>query len=164
MEFASLLKSQAIGYDLKMDKHIDIRLADSPEDKALARRIRQQIFVEEQGIPADVEEDGLNETAVHVLLDIAGTTAGTARMCLLENNEGEIARVAITTEFRGRGLGKLLVEALEKVAVEKKLERVFLHPHHYLEKFYAGLDYVLVPGESTSAGEHRLITMEKKLP
>ena len=146
-----------------MTSQIDIRLAESPEDKALARSIRQRIFVDEQGIPADVEEDGFNETAVHVLLNIEGTAAGTARMCLLENNEGEIARVAIMTEFRGQGLGKLLVEALEKVAVEKKLDRVFLHPHHYLENFYAGLDYVLVPGESTSAGEHRLITMEKKL-
>ncbi len=145
------------------DSGVHIKVVKSLEDQALARAIRHQIFVNEQGIPADIEEDGLNESAIHVLLSVKDKAIGTARMCLTDNNEGEIARVAIITEFRGRGYAGLLLEELELLAARKKLKRVFLHPHHYLERFYADRGYELVGGETTSAGEHRLITMEKKL-
>ena len=145
------------------DSKINIKIVSSPEEEALARTIRQQIFVDEQGIPADVEEDGLNESAVHVLLSVENKAIGTARMCLTDNNEGEIARVAIIAEFRGQGYAGLLLEELELFAVRKKLKRVFLHPHHYLERFYSARGYELISGETTSAGEHLLITMEKKL-
>lgn len=73
-------------------------------DLALARKIRQQVFVDEQGIPAELEEDGLNENAIHVLLTLQGQAVGTARMHITDDNEGEIARVAIVEKFRGRGL------------------------------------------------------------
>lgn len=146
------------------DSKVNIKVATSPEDQAQARTIRRQVFVDEQGIPAEVEEDGLNESAIHVLLSIEDKPVGTARICLTNNNEGEIARVAIITEFRGRGYAGLLLEELELLAARKKLNRIFLHPHHYLERFYADRGYQLVSGETTSAGGHLLITMEKRLP
>ncbi len=145
------------------DSRVNIKIVSSPEEQALARTIRRQVFVDEQGIPAEIEEDGLNEIAVHVLLSIENKPIGTARICLTDNNDGEIARVAIITEYRGRGYAGLLLEELELLAVRKKLKRVFLHPHHYLERFYADRGYETVSGETTSAGEHLLITMEKRL-
>ncbi len=138
--------------------------ASSPKELASARRIRQQIFVDEQGIPREVEEDGLNDDAIHVLLQVNGEDVGTSRLVALSKTGGEIARVAVTREHRGKGLARLMLQELENIALEMHLTHLELHPHHYLEKFYAGLGYVLVPGSEVMAGEHRLITMEKKLP
>jgi len=132
-------------------------------DLALARTIRQQVFVDEQGIPAELEEDGLNENAIHVLLTLQGQAVGTARMHITDDNEGEIARVAIVENFRGKGYGRALVAELELIALRRNLKRLLLHPHHYLEKFYADIGFTVVPGKTERAGEHLLITMEKIL-
>ncbi len=153
-----------IGYDHSMETGTTVTRASAPKELASARRIRQQIFVDEQGIPHDVEEDGLNEAAIHVLLQVNGEDVGTARLVALSETEGEIARVALTREHRGKGLARLMLQELENIALDMGLNHLELHPHHYLEDFYAGLDYVLVPGSEVMAGEHRLITMEKKLP
>ena len=104
-------------------------------DLAMARTIRQQVFVVEQGIPAELEDDGLNENAIHVLLTLQEQAVGTARMHITDDNEGEIARVAVVENFRGKGYGKALVAELELIALRRNLKRLLLHPHHYLEKF-----------------------------
>lgn len=146
-----------------MQENPEIRMVNSPAEWESVRRIRQQIFVDEQGIPRDVEDDGLNEEAIHVLASLDEEAIATARLVIMEDRQGEIARVAVVKAHRGKGLASLLLEELEKAAVNRQMRRLVLHPHHYLENFYSGLGYVLVPGSETQAGEHRLITMEKYL-
>ncbi len=137
--------------------------ARTPEALQQARAIREQVFTVEQGIPAALVHDGLDASALHVLALHEGMPAATGRLTIAPNGEGVLARIAVLPAYRGRGLGKGVVQHLEALARREGLATVSLKPHHYLETFYAGLGYETVPGSFTTAGPHPLITMTKRL-
>lgn len=74
-------------------------------------RLRQQVFVVEQGDPYD-DLDGRDPEpgTVHVLLEEDGRLVGVARV-LDEGDHRRIGRVALLPEARGRGLSGPLMEA-----------------------------------------------------
>ena len=139
------------------------RVAQSAQEVEQALQIRRRVFVEEQRIPADLDEDGFDETAVHVLGFAAGKPIATGRLVLSGDGRGRLARIAILPDHRGGGLGRQIVIFLERVARDKGLREVSLEPHRHLEAFYGKLGYRTVPGSSSKAGSHELITMSKVL-
>lgn len=116
----------------------------------------------EQGIAVALDFDGRDENAIHVLVFRGKKPVATGRLIILENGEGELARIAVLPEARGLGLGKLVVQELEKYAKKQGVKSVFLHPHEYLEKFYANLGYEKTP-ETMAVMHYRLIKMKKDL-
>lgn len=68
--------------------------------------------------------------------------------------------MAVLLRHRKLGVGHLLVKKLEELGANAKVRRITLHPHRYLERFYAELGYRRFGGEET-VGPHRLIEMEK---
>ena len=137
--------------------------AKTPEALQQARAIREQVFAVEQGIPAALVHDGLDASALHILALDDGTPIATGRLTLAPNGEGILARIAVLPAYRGRGLGKRVVQHLEALARREGLATVSLKPHHHLEAFYATLGYETVPGSYSTAGPHPLITMTKRL-
>jgi predicted GNAT family N-acyltransferase len=103
------------------------------------RAVREQVFIEEQGVPRDEEWDGLDEAARHfIAIDAAGRVLGTARLL----PSGQIGRMAVLAEERGRGLGRRLLDAAVAAAQDAGHERVFLHAQTHAVPFYrkAGFD------------------------
>ena len=141
---------------------IVIKPVESNEQLKLALSIRNKVFVKEQGIDIDIEKDGKDEAAIHVLAFVDGNPVATARLCT-SNDEGTIARVAVETEYRGCGIGPQLVQALEDIALSKNLRSLTLEPHVHLETFYSELGYETIPGVGIKVNEHELITMRKML-
>jgi predicted GNAT family N-acyltransferase len=93
--------------------------------------IRRQIFIEEQGVPADLEWDGLDATAMHAkATSLTGETIGTARLL----PGGQIGRMAVLREWRGLGVGTAMLQRLIACAPEK--ERLFLNAQTSAESFY----------------------------
>ena len=137
-----------------------IKVAESPEEVGEARKIRWQVFVEEQGIPTQLDADGLDESAVHVLCQFKGEVVATGRLVVEESSTGVLARIAVLPEYRGHGLGGQIVKKLEAVAEKLGLRELVLHPHRHLEQFYLRLGYNTVSGTSM-VGDHELITMRK---
>ena len=69
------------------------------------RAIRSKVFVEEQGVPPELEWDGLDEHAYHVMAFAAdGTPIGTGRLL----QDGHIGRLAVLQEWRGKGVGRAI--------------------------------------------------------
>ena len=124
--------------------------------------IRHKVFVQEQGVPYEVEHDEHDAGSIHVLANCGNFPIATARFTLMNDSEAVIARVAVLLEYRKSGVGQLLVRKLEELGTGAKIKRITLHPHDYLERFYAELGYSRFDGEET-AGPHRLIKMEKYL-
>ena len=145
-----------------MRSEVTIKVATTSEEVVEAQRIRKEIFVGEQGIPAHLDADGLDESAFHVLCWIGSEPVATGRLVVLEPHDGVLARIAVLPEYRGRGLGRLLVNKLEILAAQQGLEDLTLHPHKHLEKFYRNLGFKTVVGTSL-AGQHELITMQKRI-
>ena len=127
-----------------------------------AQALRTAIFVEEQGIDPALERDGHDAEARHVLVCVEGVPAATGRVLVGPEGEAVLARIAVDAAFRGRGLGARVVAALEDLARRAGAHTATLHPHDFLERFYARLGYATVPGIRYAAG-YRLLTMTKPL-
>ncbi|KAB8195000.1 GNAT family N-acetyltransferase [Lysobacter maris] len=73
------------------------------------RAIREAVFVREQGVPAELELDALDPLCDHVLArDGDGQPIGTGRL----TPQRRIGRMAVLPQWRGRGVGSALLEAL----------------------------------------------------
>ncbi len=127
-----------------------------------ARQVRRKVFVEEQGIPAHLDPDGFDDIAFHVLCRAGDEVVGTGRLVAVDDVKGVLARIAVRSQFRGIGLGRLIVQELESVAITQELITLSLQPHRHLEAFYQSLGYHTIPGIDF-VGEHELITMQKDI-
>lgn len=132
------------------------------QDITEARKIRREVFVEEQGIPAHLDPDGFDDVAFHVLCRASDEVVGTGRLVTVDGAKGVLARIAVRSQFRGDGVGRRIVQKLESVAIAQGLSTLSLQPHKHLEAFYQSLGYHTVPGTDFVAG-HELITMYKDI-
>jgi predicted GNAT family N-acyltransferase len=143
--------------------NITIIIATDPQRIALVQKMRSEIFGKEQGIPKEMDLDGKDDSSIHVLLYKANHPEPIASGRLtIEGNTGILSRIAVAQSFRGIGIGSRIVQELEKIAKEKKVKKLTLDPHAYLEKFYAHLGYEKIPG-TKQVMQHQLITMTKNI-
>jgi len=100
--------------------------------------IRYEVFVDEQNVPVDLEIDGLDGKAKHALAFVDGVPIGTGRIL----NDGHIGRVAVLKNYRGLGIGKLIMKELIKCAQDMSLEKVWLSSQWHAHSFYLDLGFV----------------------
>ncbi len=145
-----------------MTSKFTVVVTRADRDVLEARQIRREVFVEEQGIPAHLDPDGFDDVAFHVLCRAGDEVVGTGRLVTVDGAKGVLARIAVLSRFRGNGVGRLIVQKLESVAIAEGLNTLSLQPHKHLEAFYQNLGYRTVPGTDCVAG-HELITMQKDI-
>jgi predicted GNAT family N-acyltransferase len=122
------------------------------------RRIRNDVFTDEQGIAEAIDFDGQDPDALHVLVAYGGKNVGTGRML----SDGHIGRLAVLQEVRGRGLGARAVLALVEEAERIGLNRVYLGAQMHAVGFYERLGFAIYGQPYTEADiEH--IHMERFL-
>src|SRR6187431_3415162 len=81
----------------------------------LALAIRRAVFVVEQGVPPELEQDGLDSSAEHFLARLGSLPVATARV--RRTSKGwKIERVAVLGGQRGRGVGMALVRRVLALA------------------------------------------------
>lgn len=99
----------------------------------ILRAIRARVFVEEQGVPPELEWDGLDEHAYHVIAYAAdGTPIGTGRLL----QDCQIGRICVLKEWRGKGIGKSILEMLLVTAHKMGYDKVTLHAQTRVKEFY----------------------------
>lgn len=137
----------------------DIQIVNfEKEDEKRIRAIRDEVFIKEQGFTYEIEYDGKDESAIHALLFCDNKTVGTGRML----SDGRIGRVAILKEYRKKGLGKKIVEAFIKEALNNSYKRVYLSAQHQAISFYEKLGFITF-GDEYLEGEISHIKMQKIL-
>jgi predicted GNAT family N-acyltransferase len=80
------------------------------EDLDACLALRRTVFVDEQKVPEELEVDGLDDEAVHLLATVDGRPVGTARL-FAKGDTGKIGRVCVLREARGAGVGVALIRA-----------------------------------------------------
>jgi predicted GNAT family N-acyltransferase len=104
---------------------VDLRVATVAwaEAQEAIRAIHETVFIREQGVPVELERDGLDPACVHVpVKDERGTPIGTARL----TTDGQIGRMAGLKEWRGREVGRVLLLALLKEAHRRGMSWIVL--------------------------------------
>ena len=125
---------------------IIVRAVESAADRLAAWRIRERVFVREQGIAEQLERDGLDDVAWHLVAWDDGAAVGTARVLGLDD-EGrpispetagvaKIGRMAVLPEKRRLGIGTQLLEAALALCRRHGVERAELSAQEYVAPFY----------------------------
>lgn len=126
-----------------------VRIADWSRDESKLKALRHDVFVIEQHVPAEIEWDGIDAGCCHAIAeDLAGNAIGCGRLL----PDGHIGRMAVRREWRGRGVGGVLLERLLERARELGHARVVLNAQTHALPFYARFGFAPCGPEYTEAG------------
>lgn len=130
------LRALLTGFDAG-ESMLSVRTGDWAALGAQARAIRDEVFIQEQGIPAALEHDAADATAVHaVAYNRLGRALGTGRLLASEPGIAKIGRMAVLASVRGAGIGRPLLEALVNAARERGDRELLLHAQASAVGFY----------------------------
>jgi predicted GNAT family N-acyltransferase len=118
-------------------------LVTDDASREAAVRLRMEVFVDEQGVPAEIEIDGRDDDAEHAVVfdpEQDGAVLATARLLTVQG-VGIVGRVAVRRDQRGTGLGAVVMLAVEDRAAELGLPVLELHAQLSAQGFYARLGY-----------------------
>ena len=108
------------------------------DDRAALQAVRRSVFIEEQAIPESEEWDDIDPVARHVLALTRNRDAvGTGRL----EPTGKIGRVAVLPQYRGSGVGSLIMGHLVNQATESGFTSVYLHAQAAAAGFYERLGF-----------------------
>jgi len=139
---------------------VRVRKISARADWKKAFAIRLRVFVEEQGVPREIELDRYDRRAIHFLATASGRAVGTARIVLHRGN-AKIGRMAVLQSHRGKGVGTRLLK--RAVATAKKLgaRKIYLHAQVSVIGFYERLGFRSVGPVFDEAGIlHRKMNLE----
>jgi predicted GNAT family N-acyltransferase len=100
--------------------------------RVLAAPIRFTVFVEEQGVPREIELDEHDAASIHVVAFEDGKPVATGRLL----PDGHIGRMAVLKDWRRRGVGALMLKALVQRAKERGDTQVVLSAQVQAVPFY----------------------------
>lgn len=107
-----------------------------------AMRIRQKVFVQEQGVPANLEIDENEAYSVHfVLYTETETPVATVRLLPLDDHTFKLQRMAVLKDYRGKDFGVKIIKEAETFARQQGFKTIELGAQLSAEKFYQKLGY-----------------------
>lgn len=135
-----------------------IKMTSWPESENELRRVRQQVFIEEQAVPVALEWDEHDQDAVHILAqDTHNHAIGTARLL----NDGHIGRMAVMKDWRDRGIGTAMLQVLLEYCEHHQLSP-FLDAQTHAIGFYKKFGFKTIGAEFLDAGiPHRHMIREQ---
>ena len=125
--------------------------------------LREEILRKPLGLSLkneDLSRDNTNEIfiAIH-----EGKVIGTVFLKPLDNNEVQLRAMAVYNEWQGKGIGSMLVQALEEYAWQQGKDKIILHSRKVALGFYKSLGYMQYGEEFTEVGIPHYM-MEKSRP
>jgi predicted GNAT family N-acyltransferase len=128
---------------------VSIQVRDWDEARLEARRIRELVFVHEQAVPLELEMDEQDPRCDHALAYSAdGSAVGTGRLL----PDGHIGRMAVLREWRGKGVGGLLLLALVEHARSRGHATLRLNAQTHAAGFYRRFGFDVEGAEFIEAG------------
>jgi len=127
-----------------------LRIALLPWDEARAHAapIRFEVFVEEQGVPRDLELDRHDALSLHVLAFEQEKAVATARLL----PDGHIGRMAVLRPWRGQGIGGAMLQRLMAAARVRGDREVVLAAQVQAVPFYRAHGFVATGTTYLEAG------------
>lgn len=115
------------------------------------KAIRTEVFTEEQGANASEEFDAYDKTAVFALLYDKDKAVATARLAQTDNGF-KIGRIAVLKQYRGKGLGAVIVRAVCEKAAREGAKTVFVDAQNYAVPFYEKLGFNVIGNQIFDRG------------
>ncbi len=150
---------------MKMSDHgeFQVRSPENPEEWEQYYDLRWQILRRQWNEPRGSEMDAQENETWHRAVFCGANLAGVARLQMNSVSEAQIRYMAVAQEFRGRGVGRILVNTLEEIAKEQGAEKVMLDARAGAVGFYLVLGYQVIADSYLLFGEIQHYLMEKVL-
>ncbi|MFC5406438.1 GNAT family N-acetyltransferase [Cohnella soli] len=139
---------------------------ESEQQLKQAFDIRLQVFVEEQGVPRELEMDEYDvslEACSHFLALNDEVPVATGRYKTLEQGIAKMQRIAVLKQCRGLGVGKELLLAMEEDAKRSGYVATVLDSQCSAEGFYTKLGYTTISDEPFLDAGIQHVRMKKLL-
>lgn len=96
--------------------------------------IRQKVFVQEQGFPAETERDAFDAQAMHALMFDGETPVATGRL-YFDGVRLFLGRICVLKEYRGQSIGDLMTRLMILRGFDFAKE-IYLHAQPQAQGFY----------------------------
>jgi len=117
---------------------IEVKIVEDKKGFFDAVRIREKVFIEEQGYTNEFDE--FDYKSLHAVGYINNQPIATARI-IIKDQVGKIGRVAVLKEHRKKGYGKEICHKLLAVAKEMKIKSFTLSAQIDKTNFYESLGF-----------------------
>ena len=132
---------------MNIHEKIRVRSPETPDEFEQYYHIRWKTLRAPWGEPEGSERDERDHETLHRAAFVDGKVVGVARIQKNTAAEAQIRYMGVIEEYRGHGIGRLLVESLEQAAREKDFEYIILDARENAVGFYVVLGYEVI-GES----------------
>ena len=141
----------------KFGRPLSVSIADWSIHEDVIYSIREQVFVQEQGVPIELERDDQDNSCAHVIAELVDSKLMIATGRVL--SDGHIGRMAVLAPFRESGVGSLVLGTLIRIAAAE-LTTVYLNSQLGAIPFYERQGFKVVGQDFLDAGIiHRRMTL-----
>lgn len=106
--------------------------------------LRYRILREPLGKERGSERNDGDEAGIHFAVFDGESILAIARLDRVDDTVCQVRFVAVETTIQGKGLGKKIMDAVEKRGTEKGYSKLILHARDYALPFYEKLGYTLL--------------------
>lgn len=136
----------------------------SPKEIEQYYNLRYDILRKPWNQPPRTTKDEWEDQSIHVLmLDDNNEAIACGRLQLNSKEDGQIRSMAVRTDMQGKGLGKQIIQWIEKKAQELKLKHIDLDARENAVKFYESCGYKVIGDSYLLFGIIQHYKMEKNL-
>lgn len=122
-----------------MGNPFTVSLVSWHDGEPLLRAVREAVFMREQGVPEELEWDGLDGSCRHALaLSHHGDAIGCGRLLI----NGHIGRIAVLPQWRKQKVGTAIMESLLDHARAQGCKQVDVDAQTHAVPFYHRFDFV----------------------
>ncbi|MFW6309018.1 MAG: GNAT family N-acetyltransferase [bacterium] len=133
---------------------VDIQKVTTDSEFKQVLKLRFEVFVDEQGVPPEIERDEADDRALHIMACQKKQVVGCGRVEFKEN-EAKIGRLAVKKRYRDQGIGTKICQRLIKEVTKKGYQKIVLHAQVESADFYKKLGFMPVGDKFMEAGiEH----------
>ena len=142
---------------------MEVREPKTKEEFEIYYELRWKILREPWNQPKGSEKDELEDKSFHAMALIGENVVGVGRLHFNSDKEAQIRYMAVDEQQRGKGIGSLIIEYLEKVAKKKGAECIILNARENAVDFYKSHGYNIVKKSHTLFGSIEHFLMRKKI-
>lgn len=118
-----------------------------------AERLRMAVFVQEQGVPREIEIDEFDPVARHVVVfNALQQPIATGRLVSDGPGVARIGRMAVDRGVRGGRWGRMVLDSLIEAARQRGDREVVLHAQRHAQAFYGRCGFAPVGEPYEEAG------------
>lgn len=136
---------------------------ETPEEIEQYFEMRWRILRAPWGEPKGSEIDDMEDQSFHIMVTDKNRVVGIGRLQFNSDDEAQIRYMAVEPDFEGQGIGKQIINALERYAIDNTAETIVLDAREPVVGFYEKLGYKIIEPSYLLFGSIQHYRMRKVL-